>query len=910
MLYFVREQIEGVGPIVGMELDAAFRVFREVILQIESFVCRISRRPMLKRFIRRAEIAEELCNCDQALMDAWLRFTLAAQATVSVRIVKNVSCLDEKIDGLGSAVRSDNTLTLFADRDSVAQAPPTSGVETSAECVSSHKPNICDTDYPFAATVPSIPEWLTTTEGEVRCELPPIFPEDNPDQELQHDQFQLEHLPGFISTAQCDADVLNGLEIDRNEVVEITKAMRRQLESLPHAFSRTTAAASDSTLAAMELLDASIVSMSKLRCMQVRGVGTDNPLLPWELPSWTITRYEVDRFGMIGPRVLHDFTPASTFRREVELWRRLRHPQVVRMFGASSAHGSKPWFIVSELYERGSVVEWLLTAARDNHATSHEADQFRFISQIADGMQYLHSQGVVHGDLKCANVFVNIENNCAIADFGQSELKDDAYRLSGCQRPKGTPRWKAPEILEGAASPTMLADVYAFAICCVEILNMGGIPYGTRDDEDVKRIVLEHNARPEVFVTRLSTTILPVITCSWAREPLHRSPFSTTMFWLRGYRKLLNSYSADCLPAPGTPSGPANSPVVGFSNYPSPGLRGLGTPTSDVHSWLAHTPSVSDYYNTSSGFGSEFGHSEPDSDVQEASMFSETSDLNAVDELDTPIDGPLPETFTNTWALAMQNERRYRLLAKDTHEHEDSFTTPLWYPSPVEVGAVGYISKPDGEFITLCNVIEIGGKKKAEGDVTKCMPSLREYGSIGIRKTRVGDNNLGILRKFRRSVNRHDGVNVSHRRTFPLQAGKKTAAVYTETFERRGFSHESLTPVSQWFKDNVHTILQEYAPNHPIQREDVFLVTGTINARDYALFVADPISSGEVYFNVFSSHKADRPWGTFTVMCGGEEFFPTGANFTSKVSRSDKIWDAILLARLRFAPDAEEPTLN
>jgi abelson tyrosine-protein kinase 1/abelson tyrosine-protein kinase 2 len=36
----------------------------------------------------------------------------------------------------------------------------------------------------------------------------------------------------------------------------------------------------------------------------------------------------------------------------------------------------------------------------------------------------------------------------------------------------------------------MQADVYAFAICCVEILNMGGIPYGTRDDEDVKRIVL------------------------------------------------------------------------------------------------------------------------------------------------------------------------------------------------------------------------------------------------------------------------------------------------------------------------------------------------------------------------------------------------------------------------------------
>jgi hypothetical protein len=141
-----------------------------------------------------------------------------------------------------------------------------------------------------------MPECLTTAEGDVRRELLPIFSEDSEDRELRHDQFQLDHLPGFISTALCDADVLNGLEIERNEVAEIMKAMRRQLESMRQAFSRTTATVSDSALAEMELLDASIVSMSKLRCMQVRGAGTDNPLLPWELPSWTITRWVSSQF--------------------------------------------------------------------------------------------------------------------------------------------------------------------------------------------------------------------------------------------------------------------------------------------------------------------------------------------------------------------------------------------------------------------------------------------------------------------------------------------------------------------------------------------------------------------------------------------------------------------------------------
>jgi hypothetical protein len=179
-------------------------------------------------------------------------------------------------------------------------------------------------------------------------------------------------------------------------------------------------------------------------------------------------------------------------------------------------------------------------------------------------------------------------------------------------------------------------------------------------------------------------------------------------------------------------------------------------------------------------------------------------------------------------------------------------TTPLWYPSPVEVGAVGYISKPDGEFITLCNVMEIGGKKKAEGDLAKCMTSLRDYGSINIGKAnRVHKNSSSILSRFKIGGNRHEyvllvlmpvrfvlnicsGENVSRRQAFPLEAGKKTAGVYAESFEVRDFSHGSLSAVSQWFKDNIHMILQEYAPNHPIQKEDVFLGTCMLTSTSLA----------------------------------------------------------------------------
>jgi hypothetical protein len=199
------------------------------------------------------------------------------------------------------------------------------------------------------------------------------------------------------------------------------------------------------------------------------------------------------------------------------------------------------------------------------------------------------------------------------------------------------------------------------------------------------------NARPEVSDTPLSTIAFPVITCCWARDPRCRSPFSMTVFWLRGCRNLLHPYGVDGLPAPCTPNGFMNSPVVIFSDRPSPGLRVFGTPTFEGHSWLAHTPLMSNYYSTSSGFGSEFGHSEPDlnsPDVPESSMSSGTSgfaDPGAVGRVgiapEHNIDGVLlAKLNTSTWARAMQNERRYRLLAKGTHGYGDSCKSKFCCP--------------------------------------------------------------------------------------------------------------------------------------------------------------------------------------------------------------------------------------
>jgi serine/threonine protein kinase len=67
----------------------------------------------------------------------------------------------------------------------------------------------------------------------------------------------------------------------------------------------------------------------------------------------------------------------------------------------------------------------------EDTAIHREWDLFRFMHEIAKGMEYLHGEGVLHGDLKGENVLVDDKYRCVINDFGQSEMNSEVYRISG-----------------------------------------------------------------------------------------------------------------------------------------------------------------------------------------------------------------------------------------------------------------------------------------------------------------------------------------------------------------------------------------------------------------------------------------------------------------------------------------------
>lgn len=97
------------------------------------------------------------------------------------------------------------------------------------------------------------------------------------------------------------------------------------------------------------------------------------------------------------------------------------------------------------------------------------------MTQVLQGLQYLHDQGVIHRDIKGANILTTKDGTVKLADFGVS-----TSNLPGAQDKEaqvvGTPYWMAPEIIQlsGASSAS---DIWSVGCTVIELLQ-GKPPYG------------------------------------------------------------------------------------------------------------------------------------------------------------------------------------------------------------------------------------------------------------------------------------------------------------------------------------------------------------------------------------------------------------------------------------------------
>ena len=221
---------------------------------------------------------------------------------------------------------------------------------------------------------------------------------------------------------------------------------------------------------------------------------------------------DLERTGAV--KVLQAITPdadaVARFRHEAQAIAQLRHPNIVNVYDFGAFEGT-PYMIVE--YIPGGSLSAKMAGGRLDHATA-----LKYLRGIAAGLDYAHRHGVVHRDVKPANVLLTAEDTPVLADFGLAKLLQGSSLKSMTGVTTGTPAYMAPEQVTGSrVGPP--ADRYSLATIAYEMLT-GVIPF---DGEALMELLYAQVHReplpPSSREPSLSPAVDAVVTRGLAKDP-------------------------------------------------------------------------------------------------------------------------------------------------------------------------------------------------------------------------------------------------------------------------------------------------------------------------------------------------------------------------------------------------------
>lgn len=151
----------------------------------------------------------------------------------------------------------------------------------------------------------------------------------------------------------------------------------------------------------------------------------------------------------------------SELEREVEILSRLNHKNIVRYLGTRKDERSLNIFME---YVAGGTISSLIS----KYGRISENLMRVYAQQILQGLEYLHYFKYLHRDIKGANVLINNDGVCKLADFGSAKRLIRIEDRSQMFSLKGTTNWMAPEVMRQDAYGRF-ADIWSFGCLMVEM---------------------------------------------------------------------------------------------------------------------------------------------------------------------------------------------------------------------------------------------------------------------------------------------------------------------------------------------------------------------------------------------------------------------------------------------------------
>ncbi|VDN97845.1 unnamed protein product [Rodentolepis nana] len=206
----------------------------------------------------------------------------------------------------------------------------------------------------------------------------------------------------------------------------------------------------------------------------------------------------------------------------------VRHKNCLQLLGVCLAGSQK--YLVSEYIANGSLDGYI---RRSRHDLPHRL-LLLWAEQIADGMAYLQSAGIIHRDLATRNVLVKERDWVQITDFGLAKMlsgEEEESEEVVVQSGRVPIRWLAIETLTSGRY-SFKTDIWAYGVTLWEIFTFGQRPYPTIETKDVKRYVVTGGRLQQPDICTLETYQRLLLAC-WRENPEERISFADILQLLR-----------------------------------------------------------------------------------------------------------------------------------------------------------------------------------------------------------------------------------------------------------------------------------------------------------------------------------------------------------------------------------------